>query len=189
MPIYMKVEGIKGTVKAEYQAGGANFTFGDGSVRNISRSSGHKFTLERHYDGSGSMAGAIEVSRIALPNSSSGAIDALAPNAVADARALFEAQRSMVTSLGVVFAVAASGANKFRCVNNLRQMSLAACGQIATVRFFITDGGNRTGVTVELENCLITSYSLGGHGGGGARAGELFKASLVGEGKKVRIDM
>ncbi len=177
MPIYMEVEGIKGTVKAPSLAGGANFAFGDGSVKNIGRASGHKFTLERHYDSLSAMPGAIEVSRIALPNSPSGAIDALAPNAVVKARALFEAQRSMVTSLGVVFTIPPNGANKFRYN-----------GPISTLRFFITDGGNQTGVTVELENCLITSYSLSGHGGD-ARAGELFKASLVGEGKKVRIDI
>ena len=182
MPIYMELEGIKGTVKASAHAGGANFAMGDGSVRSLSRSSGHKFTLERHYDG------AIEVSRIALPNSAAGAIDALAPNAVFNARAMFETQRSMVTSLGVVFTIPANGSDKLLRSNNLRQISLAVGGPLSIVRFFITDGGNQTGVTVELENCLITNYSLSGHGDA-ARAGELFKASLVGTGKTVRIDM
>lgn len=187
MPIFMKYDGIEGTVRAPGLAGGANFARADGSVKNIGRAGGHKFTLERHYDSSGLMSGAIEVSRIELPNLPASAIDALAPNAVVKARALFEAQRSMVTSLGVVFAIPANGANKFRHDSNLRQISLAAHGPVSTLRFLITDAGNQTGVTVELENCLITSYSLGGHGGD-ARAGELFKASLVGEGKKVRID-
>src|SRR5687768_7597325 len=171
MPIYMELEGIKGTVKAPNRAGGG----------------GPRVVV---YDGSdnsgGNGGGGILVSRIALPNSPSGAIDALAPNAVVKARALFEAQRSMVTSLGVVFTIPQNGANKFRHTNNLRQISLAAHGAISTLRFFITDGGDQTGVTIELENCLITSYSLGGHGTA-ARAGELFKARLVGEGKRVDV--
>ncbi|HMS42331.1 MAG TPA: hypothetical protein PKE69_19010 [Pyrinomonadaceae bacterium] len=50
-------------------------------------------------------ADGILVSRISLPNSPSEAINALAPNAVVKARALFEAQRSWVTSLGVVFSI------------------------------------------------------------------------------------
>lgn len=190
MPIFMKYDGIEGTVKASSRAGGANFAFGDGSVKNIGRAGGGgpRVYVYDGVDNSGSSGGdgSILVSRIALPNSPFGAIDALAPNAVVNARALFEAQRSMVTSLGVVFSIPANGANKLLHSNNLRQISLALHGPVSTLRFFITDSGNQTGVTIELENCLISSYSLGGHGGD-ARAGELFKASLVGEGKKVNI--
>lgn len=190
MPIFMKYDGVKGTVSSSRHAGGSNYAFGDGSVKNIGRAGGGGGPRVLVYDGStnsgGNDGGGISVSRIALPNSSFGAVDALAPNAVVNARALFEAQKSMVTSLGVVFSISESDANKFRHTNNLRQISLALRGQISTLRFFITDGGSQTGVMVELENCLITNYSLGGHGGA-ASAGELFKASLVGEGKKVPV--
>lgn len=167
MPIYMKVEGIKGNVDSHYSGGGPRINVYNGSEN----SSG---------------SGGILVSRISIPNSPSDAIDALAPNTVIKARALFEAQRSKVTSLGVVFSIPARGANKLRHTNNLRQISLAAHGQVSTIRLFITDGSNQTGVAVELENCLITSYSVSGHGGS-TQAAALFKASLIGEGKKVQI--
>lgn len=199
MPIYIEFDGIKRTVESSRQAGGANFAMSDGSVKNFGRSSGnggprvivfdgnnqglrnvssgHKFTLERHFDAGGAV---FTVSRISLPNSSAGAVDAFAPNAVVNAKALFEAQKSTVTTLGVIFSIPPSAANKIHHTNNLKQLGLAAHGQISTVRFFITDNSDPAGVTVELQNCLISNYTISSHGGSAHAA--------WGQGKVVKID-
>ena len=159
MPIFIKYDGVEGSVTASSRAGGGPRVY--------------------VYDGSDNSAvnggsGGIPVSGIELPNSAFGAIDALAPNAVVQARALFDAQRTMVTSLGVIFSIAESGANKLLHSNNLRQISIAAHGQISTVRLFITDASNPSGVIVTLENVRLSE--------------SLLKSSPGGERKKVRID-
>ena len=156
MPIYMDFDGIKGTVKASSHAGGANFAMADGSVRFFKDS-----------------ISAVEVSSIALRNSQFDAIDALASNAVVKARALFEAQRSMVIAHGLVFTIPQSGANKLRHANNLRQMPLAALGKISTIKFLITDNSNPRGVIIKFENVLMTEL--------------LFNRKFIGEGVKVNI--
>src|SRR5215203_4550137 len=74
MPIFLKVDGADGVSYSNSRhSGGVNVLFGDGSVKNISRSigGGPRVTVLSGKD-SGYYGDKIEVSRISLPNASTG---------------------------------------------------------------------------------------------------------------------
>lgn len=188
MPVFMKYDGIQGTVKAS-SGGGVNALMADGSVRfikdSINRSpgggprvtvlngadrsafnGGHRFTLTSHFDS----VGAIEVSRIVFPNSplAFDRVDALDGDAGGKAKMLFQAAANSAGGLIVSITKTAvrEAANKMRHTNNLKQLGLAALNVlIPTLGFLVSDLGNSNPVAIELENTIISSYQSSGHGG------------------------
>ena len=100
----------------------------------------------------GSVRFSAAASRISLPNSplEYDFVDANDPNAESKARALFDAADRSRRVVVITFASGTTvAARRYRAVN-----------------FFINDGGDANVMGIELENCLISSYQLGGGGGG-----------------------
>lgn len=178
MPIYIEYEGIKGNVTYTAGNGGVwkttNFPRGE-----TARSSG-VFAYDSAFRGGVHVAvggglgktgtgtlvfggsNAIEVSRIIFANAPAGLnfIDSRDANAVSKARMIIGAQRSGRT-IELVFNGAA---HNFWKINKLKQ--IAASGRrIPLMKLVVVDSSNQTCVAVELENCLISSYSISGHGG------------------------
>ena len=173
MPIYMKVEGIKGNVRTSSHAGGANFAMSDGSVKFIRHSigDGPRVSLFSGSDQRSGNGGGILVSRIAVPNLPNGLIDERDANAGFKAGMLFEGMKNLIIARGLILSIPANGANKFNGANNLKQLGLAVYGRFPSVKLVITGSGDPQGVAIELENVLITNYSLGGHGAASAGNG------------------
>lgn len=181
MPIFIKFDGINGTVGAH--AGGVNVCMGDGSVRfvkySINRASGPKFTLTRHYDSdsvlvrdldSAAPISAIEVSRIALPNSplAFDSVDSRDRGLFAKTQMLFNAARAFGLSGGIVVSiprVAMEAARRGQCTNNLKQIGLAMHSRVPTGTVIFHDNGNPNCAAIELENVLITGYQVNSAGG------------------------
>lgn len=205
MPFYLKFDGVDGTVSSRH-TGGMNVCMADGSVRFLKYStggglakvgagsialantntysgiSGHKFTLERHFDYGGGVnvaAGdltsdapvAVEVSRIVLPNPLVGfnPVDSHDVDAVGKTRMMFNAAGGFGLRSGLVVSVAraalSEAARRAKNTNNLKQLGLGMHGRIPVVQLLACDAGNSNVLAVEMKNVLVTSYQISGHGG------------------------
>lgn len=193
MPVFIKFDGVEGSVTGEGSSAGAMVLMGDGSVktvkgsinsspgggprvnvysgRSISMSAGHKFGLAQHFDSSGSAPTAIEISRIVLPNSPFGfdRIDSRDGDAGGKAVQLFGAAANSASGLIISITKTAmrAAANKMRCSNNLKQLVLASHAAIPMVEILVGDLGNSKPVAIELQDVIVSSYLVSAADGSG----------------------
>lgn len=155
MPIYMKIEGIKGDVTRAGNGGvwkTTNFLVG-GTANRI----GGIYIAAGDLD-----SNVIEVSSISLPKTPaySIVIDGRAANAVVKTRMLFDAHRSGGTFILTFNRQVTGAANNIQSMNNLRQIAVSG-RKVPLIEIFVSNGGNSNGLSIELENCLVSSWSNG----------------------------
>ncbi len=166
MPIYIKVEGVKGNVTNAGNGGVWKTTnFLAGGTAN--RKGGLRVAVG-DLD-SAAPSNAIEVASISLPKTPvySIVIDGRDAHIAVKTRMMFEAQKSGGTFTLTFQGQVTGAANNIQTMNNLRQIAISG-GTIPLIKLFVGNGGNSNRAGYELENCLITSYSNGaGNSGGG----------------------
>lgn len=161
MPIYMKIEGVKGSVESSSNGSGLN-KFGTGTIvlnNTNTYSGGIRVAVG---DLTSDSAAPIEVSSISSPKSPaySMVIDGRDASAANKARMMFEAHRTGGTFTLTFNGLVTGAANQIRGLNNLRQIAVNG-NTIPLIRILVGNGGNSNRVEIEMKDCLVSSWSNG----------------------------